>query len=241
MNPKQADHSSMHRLVLFDIDGTLLSSHGAGRRAMETALIESFGSRGSPEYRYDGKTDRQIVRDLMRGAGFPDAIINERMPQVLDAYVAGLQREIAAAHTRVEAFAGVIELLDALVHRSHCIVGLLTGNLEPGAQHKLTAAGIGFGRFAVGAFGSDHEVRTELPAIAQRRTRERLGVHVEGNALVIVGDTPSDIHCGRPIGARAIAVATGHYSVEALSEHSPDAVFADLSDTEAVLAAIDNA
>src|SRR5688572_29581094 len=103
----------MHRLVLFDIDGTLLSSHGAGRRAMEAALIESFGSRGSPDYRYDGKTDRQIVRDLMRAQGFEDAIINERMPRVLDAYVAGLQREIAAAHTRVEAFAGVIELLDA--------------------------------------------------------------------------------------------------------------------------------
>lgn len=229
------------RLVLFDIDGTLLHSHGAGRRAMEAALLECFGTKGSPTYRYDGKTDRQIVRDLMRGAGFEDAFIDTRMPDVMVTYVAGLQREIAAPHTKVEALAGVMQLLDALVHRERCIVGLLTGNLEPGAQQKLNAAGIGFERFVVGAFGSDHEVRAELPAIAQQRARERLGVHVHGSDMVIVGDTPSDIQCGRPIGARAVAVATGHYSMELLAEHRPDAVFTDLSDTEAVLEAIDNA
>ncbi|HEX6942164.1 MAG TPA: haloacid dehalogenase-like hydrolase [Gemmatimonadaceae bacterium] len=229
----------MHRLVLFDIDGTLLHSHGAGRRAMEAALLETFGTKGSPAYRYDGKTDKQIVRDLMREAGFSDAIIDARMAELLDTYVAGLQREIASPHTRVEAITGVLPLLDALVHRSHCIVGLLTGNLEPGAQHKLTAAGIDFGRFALGAYGSDHEIRSELPAIAQQRAREVLGLAIEGSAMVIVGDTPSDIACGRPIGARAIAVATGHYTVESLSEHAPDALFNDLGDTEAVLRAID--
>ena len=229
----------MHRLVLFDIDGTLLHSHGAGRRAMEAALLETFGTKGSPAYRYDGKTDKQIVRDLMREEGLSDAIINARMPLVLETYVRGLEREIASPDTRVEALTGVIELLDALVHRSHCVVGLLTGNLEPGAQHKLTAAGIGFERFAVGAYGSDHEVRSELPAIARQRTRERLGLDIDGSGMVIVGDTPSDIACGRPIGARAIAVATGHYSVEALSEHAPDAVFNSLADTDAVLRAID--
>ena len=229
----------MHRLVLFDIDGTLLHSHGAGRRAMEAALLETFGTKGSPAYRYDGKTDKQIVRDLMRGEGFDDAAIDARMAQVLDTYVAGLQREIASPLTRVEAIAGVMPLLDALVHRSHCVVGLLTGNLEPGAQHKLNAAGIEFGRFALGAYGSDHEIRAELPAIAQLRAREVLGLAIDGSAMVIIGDTPSDIACGRPIGARAIAVATGHYSVASLSEHAPDAVFDDLGDTEAVLRAID--
>ena len=113
------------------------------------------------------------------------------MPQVLDAYVAGLQRELASPHTRVEALTGVIALLDALVHRSHCVVGLLTGNLERGAQHKLTAAGIEFDRFALGAYGSDHEIRAELPAIAQRRARETSGSRSMGASMVIVGDTPA--------------------------------------------------
>ena len=231
----------MHRLILFDIDGTLLHSHGAGRRAMEGALLATFGTKGSPVYRYDGKTDRQIVRDLMRGEGFDDGEIDVRMSQVMESYVAGLQREIEAPHTRVEVLTGVLQLLDALVSRSHCVIGLLTGNLEPGAQQKLNAAGIGFERFTVGAFGSDHEVRSELPAIAQQRARERLGLEVDGRSVVIVGDTPSDILCGRPIGARAIAVATGHYTVDALAEHDPDAVFSDLGDTAAVLAAIEHA
>lgn len=230
---------SSHRLVLFDIDGTLLNSHGAGRRAMEAALLDAFGTKGSPTYRYDGRTDRQIVRELMRGEGFGDAEIDARMPLVMESYVAGLRRELDSPDARVDALTGVMELLDALVHRAHCTVGLLTGNLEPGAEHKLAAAGIAFSRFAVGAYGSDHEIRSELPGIAQRRARERLGIHVEGQALVIIGDTPSDIACGRPVGARAIAVATGHYPVEALAEHGPAAVFADLGDTEAVLGAID--
>lgn len=232
---------SARRLVLFDIDGTLLHSHGAGRRAMEGALREAFGTTGSPAYRYDGKTDRQIVRDLMRAEGFDDAVIDARIPGVLEAYVTGLRHELSQPHTRVEALTGVLALLDALVHRSHCVVGLLTGNLEPGAQQKLAAAGIGFDRFALGAYGSDHEIRSELPAVAQRRARERLGLDLPGDAMVIIGDTPADIMCGRPIGAKAIAVATGQYTMDALAEHRPEALFADLGDTDAVLHAIDHA
>jgi phosphoglycolate phosphatase-like HAD superfamily hydrolase len=232
---------SAHRLVLFDIDGTLLSSHGAGRRAMEAALLASFGTKGMPAYRYDGKTDRQIVRDLMRSEGFDDMTIDARIPAVLETYVDGLRHELTLPHTRIEALRGVVALLDALAPRAHCVVGLLTGNLQEGARHKLNAAGLAFERFALGAYGSDHELRVELPAVAQQRAREHLGLEVAGNAMVIIGDTPADIQCGRPIGARAIAVATGQYSVGALTEHGPDAVFSDLSDTAAVLAAIDHA
>lgn len=229
------------RLVLFDIDGTLLHSHGAGRRAMETALVTVFGSTGPTHYRYDGKTDRQIVRELMRGEGHDDARIDERMPDVLGAYLAALERELASPVARVEPMAGVMDLLDALVRRAHCVLGLLTGNLEPGARHKLTAAGIAFDRFRVGAYGSDHEARDALPAIAQRRARERLGAEFRGEELVIIGDTPADIRCGHAVGARAIAVATGHYSTADLSTHAPAAAFEDLTDTEAVLEAIDRA
>jgi len=232
---------SARRLVLFDIDGTLLHSHGAGRRAMETALAGVFGSTGATHYRYDGKTDRQIVRELMRGEGHDDAWIDERMPAVLDAYIEALQQELAHPGARVDAMIGVMELLQAMQVVAHHVVGLLTGNLEPGARHKLTAAGIAVDQFRVGAYGSDHELRDELPAIAQRRARETLGTEFRGEDLVIIGDTPSDIRCGRTVGARAIAVATGHFSVDDLAAHDPAAVFADLSDTDAVLHAIEHA
>jgi phosphoglycolate phosphatase-like HAD superfamily hydrolase len=229
------------KLVLFDIHGTILWSDGAGRRAMMRALTNAFGSSGSPHYRYDGKTDRQIVRDLMRMEGHADDVIDARMTALLDEYVTWLHEELRSGRTHIERFAGVLELLDALEARPDRRIGLLTGNIEVGAWAKLRAVGIDPARFSVSAFGSDHEVRGELPAIAQRRAREDLGLHVEGGAIVIIGDTPADIDCGRAIGARAIAVATGRYSVDDLAAHGPAAVFPDLANTDAVMRAIDDA
>jgi phosphoglycolate phosphatase-like HAD superfamily hydrolase len=136
---------------------------------------------------------------------------------------------------------GVPELLDALETRDDVVLGLLTGNLRAGAAIKLTAAGVDIARFRVGAFGSDHHHRPELPAIAQRRAREELGLDVPGERVVVIGDTPADIECGRGIGARAIAVATGRYSVEELERHAPFAVFPTLADTNAVVRAITDA
>jgi phosphoglycolate phosphatase-like HAD superfamily hydrolase len=229
------------KLVLFDIDGTILWSDGAGRRAMQRALMTAFGTSGNADYRYDGKTDMQIVRDLMRMEGHADDIIDARMQSLLAQYVAGLHEELSSGATLVRRFDGVLELLDALEARRDRRVGLLTGNIEVGAQAKLRAVGIDPARFAVNAFGSDHEIRGELPAIAQQRAREQLGLDVNGDAIVIIGDTPADIDCTRAIGAKAIAVATGRYSVDDLSEHQPAAVFADLADTAAVMRAIDAA
>ena len=208
---------------------------------MQRALTTAFGYSGSPDYRFDGKTDMQIVRDLMRMEGYEDAIIDERMEALLDEYVVGLHEELGTDASRVHRFDGVLELLDALEARVDRRIGLLTGNIEVGARAKLRAAGIDPDRFTVCAFGSDHEVRGELPAIAQRRARERLGLMVGGDAIVIIGDTPADIDCTRAIGARAIAVATGRYSVEELAAHRPVAVLPDLSDTAAVMRAIDDA
>ena len=227
------------RLVLFDIDGTLLQADGAGRRAMESALSAIFGTAGAASYRYDGKTDRQIVRELMREAGFADDEIDARMAAVLALYLDHLDHELASSAARVRAMHGVRDLLEAMAGVPHYIPGLLTGNLEPGAARKLAAASIDMAFFRVGAFGSDHERREELPAIARGRARDHLGYDLPGDALVIIGDTPSDIACGRPVGARAIAVATGHYGSAELAACGPAAVFEDLSDTDAVLRAID--
>jgi phosphoglycolate phosphatase len=225
------------KLVLFDIDGTILWSDGAGRRAMTAALTHVFGGAGPTDYRYDGKTDPQIVRDLMVAAGHAEDAIGERMALLMERYLEGLEAELAAGlHTHL--FDGVSELLDALEARDDIVLGLLTGNLRAGAALKLRSAGIDMARFRVGAFGSDHHHRPELPAIAQRRAREELGLEIPGAAMVVIGDTPADIECGRAIGARAIGVATGRYTVEELASHAPLAVFPTLSDTAAVVRVI---
>lgn len=228
------------KLVLFDIDGTLLWTDGAGRRSMEGALHEVFGTPGDPTYRYDGKTDRQIARDQMRGAGFDDTRIDRDMDAVLNAYLSRLSGELARDKDAARMCTGVAPLLDALEAHERATLGLLTGNIADGAKHKLTAVGIDVKRFRVNAFGSDHELRTELPGIAKKRAREILDLDVTGDGIVIIGDTPADIQCGKSLGVRAIGVATGRYSVEELQSHNAAAVFADFSDTAAVVNAILN-
>jgi phosphoglycolate phosphatase-like HAD superfamily hydrolase len=228
----------MQHLVLFDIDGTILHSGGAGRAAMEEALSATFGTPGDPSMRYDGKTDRQIVREAMRLAGFSNDAIDERMNDVIERYVAALPVQLADPGRGVGMYPGIAALIDAVHERRDMVLGLLTGNVEPGARLKLASVGLEFDRFRVNAFGSDSEVRGELPAIACERMHRQFGVALRGRDVVVIGDTPADVDCGRSIGARSIAVATGWYSVDDLRAHSPHAVFADLSDTDEVLAAI---
>jgi phosphoglycolate phosphatase len=224
------------RLVLFDIDGTILRSNGAGRRAMIAALREVFGGTGPEDHRYDGKTDPQIVREVMRLEGHHDAHIDERMDALIELYLARLEHELEDANTLV--YPGVRELLDRLERRDDTILGLLTGNLREGAHAKLRAAGIEPKRFRVGAFGSDHEHRPELPELARRRAEQELGIELKGDHLVIIGDTPADMECGRGLGARAIGVATGSYAVDELLQCRPHAVFETLEDTDRVVRAI---
>jgi len=229
------------RLALFDIDGTLLNSGGLGRASMQRALGMVFGSPGNPAYRYDGKTDKQIVRDVMRLEGHSDEHIDSRMEKLIELYLEGLRTGAKSGKFNVRPLEGVPELLDALEAREDVVLGLLTGNVEPGARTKLTAAGINPDRFRVNAFGSDHEHRPELPAIAQRRASETLGLDIAADRLIVIGDTPADIECGRALGAKAIGVASGHYTVEQLEAHNPYAVFPSLKNTQQVLETILNA
>lgn len=222
------------KLVLFDIDGTLLLSDGAGRRAIHRALREVFGATGPTDYFFDGKTDPQIVRELMRLAGHGDAHIDAQMETLLARYLECLHEELRAPGRRPYTLPGVPQLLDALENEPDVILGLLTGNLEEGANAKLRAVGLDPRRFRIGAYGSDHEQRPELPGIALARTKSQLGIDVTGGAVVVIGDTPADLTCGKSLGAGAIGVATGRHSVEELSRHDPLAVFPDLSDTDAV-------
>ncbi len=229
------------RLVLFDIDGTLLNSEGLGRPSMQRALAEVFGSPGDPAYRYDGKTDKQIVRDVMRLEGHSDERIDSRMETLILLYLEGLRTGARSGKFKVRPHDGVLELLDALEARKDVVLGLLTGNVELGARVKLTAAGIDPDRFRINAFGSDHEHRPQLPAIAQRRASETLGLDIAGERVIVIGDTPADIECGRSLGARAIGVASGHYTVQQLETHDPYAVFPSLANTAKLLETILNA
>ena len=226
------------KLVLFDIDGTLLWTDGAGRRAIQSALRDVFGSVGPEDYWFDGQTDPQIVRALMRMEGFDDATIDERLPRVLMRYVERLREELRHPDHPPRVLPGVPELLDALDGAPGIVLGLLTGNIAEGADAKLRAVNIDPTRFRIAAYGSDHEHRPELPAIAHRRANETLGLSLLGNAVVVIGDTPADVQCGRALGARAIGVATGRYTTAQLNEHDPAAVFEDLSDTSSVVRVI---
>ncbi|HEX6599084.1 MAG TPA: HAD family hydrolase [Gemmatimonadaceae bacterium] len=226
------------RVVLFDIDGTILWTDGAGRRAVHRALEDVFGAPVPDGHEFDGKTDPQIVRELMQLAGVTHGDIDGRIESALERYVELLHTELGALEQHDHVLPGIRELLDALQARDDVMLGLLTGNVHPGAVAKLTAVGIDATRFRVGAFGSDHAHRPELPAIARQRAEALLGHQIPGSDLVVIGDTPADMGCGRGIGARAIGVATGRYSVEDLRACGAAAVFEDLSDTAAAVRAI---
>jgi phosphoglycolate phosphatase len=230
--------SGVQKLVLFDIDGTILLSAGAGRRAITTALAEEIGDAAAfGRVRFDGKTDPQIVVELLEAAGHAGPHSEARVEAVCARYVSLLEEELATT-TGMRLMPGFPAILDRLEATSGVVLGLVTGNLQRGAALKLRAAGIDPGRFRVGAFGSDSGHRPDLPAIAAERAAQIFGRLPSGHDVVIIGDTPADVACGSGIGARAVAVATGLYGVAELEACGAHAVFPDLADINAALAAI---
>lgn len=240
--PVRSHHRTRHdlgmqRLVLLDIDGTILTSGGAAARPFRRALEEEFGTSGPARgYSFAGRTDPQIARDLLRMAGLDDDRIDTGLERIWPRYLELLAAELPRA--TVTLLPGVRPLIDRLHADSDAVLGLLTGNVLEGARMKLEAAGLDFGWFRVGAYGSDHADRSELPAIAVERAELAVGHRFEGKSVVIVGDTPHDISCGERLGVRTLAVATGSYSIDELAACAPDHVFPSLDDTEAAWRAI---
>jgi len=227
------------KLVLFDIDGTILLSAGAGRRAITAAISEELGKgKTVGEIRFDGKTDPQIVAELLQTSGQSGDLAPDRLAAICRRYVELLADELQRPTTQTTLMPGILELLDRLEREDGVMLGLLTGNIEAGAALKLQAAGIDPNRFQVGAYGSDAAQRPELPPIAVRRATRVLGRAPTGSEVVIIGDTPADISCGQCIDARAVAVATGGYSLAELQACGPYAVFEDLRDTGRVVTSI---
>ncbi|HKW94695.1 MAG TPA: HAD family hydrolase [Methylomirabilota bacterium] len=225
------------KLVLFDIDGTLISARGAGRRAMRVAFERVFGTAGSID-RYDlrGRTDTRIVHDVMGAEGWEAARVTERLDDFFEIYLAGLVTEIGDGRN-VITLPGVAAVVDRLARSTDVALGLVTGNIEEGARIKLLPTGL-WPHFRVGAFGSDHMDRRRLPSLAARRAQALLGTALSPSEVVVIGDTPHDIDCARVFGAVAVAVATGQYPRDQLLGERPDHFFEDLSDTERVLAAL---
>src|SRR5215831_1072754 len=226
--------SNGQRLVLFDIDGTLLSAGRVARDAILRSLKTSFDWAYTPDHEdrgkfdFSGKTDPQIVRELVLGDVGHDRFARD-LDRALEVYLEELERQLLPG--TVVPKPGIVELLRRLADEPRVTLGLLTGNLERGARLKLAPPGFN-PYFPFGAFGSDSADRYELPPIAVERAFDRTGQRFEGKSVVIVGDSIHDVACGRSLGVRAVAVATGITSTERLAAEKPDAIFQDFSDTE---------
>ncbi len=222
-------------LLLFDIDGTLCTG-GPARTAFRLAMEATFGTAG-PIDRHDfaGKTDTRTMRELLAGAGRASTWTATEMSRFRARYEAELAARIGAHPVTV--LPGVHQLIDQLATRDDLHLGLVTGNLDCGARLKLTSARL-WRRFPIGAFGSDHACRNLLPGVALERAASHWMRPFCGRDAVIVGDTPHDVACGKAVGARTVAVATGRFTQSELHATGADRVLADFSDTELALEAL---
>jgi len=224
------------RLLLFDVDGTLLSAGPASRAAFASALVDVFGTSGDlSNYAFEGKLDPVIVGELMREAGIEGNVVAERLPRALRLYLDRLESALAVERPRLKP--GVPELLARVAASPEAVSALLTGNVERGARLKLTAAGL-WQRFRFGVFGDEAPRREELGFLALARAREATGISFAGRDAVVVGDSPGDVACGKAIGARVVAVATGKTPRERLETAGADVVLADFSDLDAAAEAL---
>jgi len=218
-------------VCLFDIDGTLLSSGGAGKAAMEAALATEFGTaRSTDGVPFAGRTDRAIIRDLFQTHQIEDSAHNRQ--RFLAAYLHHLP--VCLTDHKGQVLPGIAALLNCLQQRGDVAVGLLTGNVRDGARLKLGHYGL-YHHFAFGGFGDNHLNREEVAQEALAAVRGHLEDRVESEQVWVIGDTPLDVRCARSIGARAVAVATGWHSLDVLAAEQPDLLLADLSDPSPLL------
>ena len=214
------------KLVLFDIDGTLLSCGPQVRPVFANALMEVFGTTGAIDaYDFTGRTDPGIVLDLVRGAGVPDAVAREGLPRLRELYTGRLEQSLDRAGMRL--LPGVVEILERLSGREDVVLALLTGNWEPGAKAKLSRFGLN-GYFPFGAFGCDGIERSDLPPVALDRAERATGRRFHPEEVLIVGDSIHDVSCAHAHGIPCLAVETGRTPGETLRAAGADWVIADL-------------
>jgi phosphoglycolate phosphatase-like HAD superfamily hydrolase len=221
----------MRRLLLFDIDGTLVAG-GPAKDAFEIAMMEAFGTTGPIQsHPFAGKTDPQIARELLGRAGVADSEVDRGLPTLYRRYLLELERRLPGRPVSV--LPGVHALIRALAEVEDIALGLVTGNIAGGARLKLRGPGLDH-HFVIGAYGSDSEERNDLPGLALARARDRWGVDFDPADVLVIGDTPRDVECGQAHGLTTVGVATGSYAAEELGEAGADHVLTDLSDTAGV-------
>ena len=214
------------KLVLFDIDGTLVDCGPQVRPLFASALIDVFGTAGDLDsFDFAGRTDPSIVLDLVTGAGIAPAEVHRGLSRVREIYIERLARALDRRGMRL--LPGVEETLERLASREDVVLALLTGNWEPGARTKLSHFDLNR-FFAFGAFGCDGIDRSDLPPVALERAESRLGVRFRPEETLIIGDSVHDVSCGRAHGIPVLAVATGRTPAEALRQAGADWVIPDL-------------
>jgi phosphoglycolate phosphatase-like HAD superfamily hydrolase len=216
-------------LILWDIDSTLVNTGSAGQHALVRATQERFGSGDLTGVEIAGRTDRAIAHQILEKYGEP--VTDANVEAFLDRYVALLPEELPRRNGRV--LPGIRPLIEYLAQQPDKVLGLLTGNLRRGAQLKLEHYDL-WEFFPFGAFADDHHDRNELGPCAVRRATEHAGSGFAPEQVDVVGDTGHDIACGKAVGARTIAVATGSWSRERLAEDKPDFLFDDLGNVDEV-------
>lgn len=223
------------RLVLFDIDGTLVDTGGAGMAALQKAGRDLFGVDG-PELDLAGATDSGIVRGLLDHFGVP--VSDESVVEFYEAYLAYLEKHLEEGSFSGRILPGVMSLLEEF-REAGAILGLLTGNIAKGADLKVRHFGMAE-FFAFGAFGDDHHDRNLLGPIALARAAEATGRSFEAERTLVIGDTPKDIACGRAMGAITICVGTGAFTAGQLRDHGADVVLEEFSGLDAIRAGLDS-
>lgn len=227
----------MNRLVLFDIDETLIKPRGVGRRALTEALKQIFGQELDTScVFFSGKTDPQLVREILLANGVDEPQFQTTWERVLQLYPQILQKEIQKAEDYT-LLAGAAELIFALAENQDASLGLLTGNTEQGARIKLEPFQLN-SHFPIGAFGSDSHDRMHLPEIAYDRAKKHFAKDWQRHEIVIIGDSVNDILCAQGFSARSVIVNTGRTTWDELALLKPNFLFSSLEPTASLLEAI---